>query len=139
MWLDSERGWGSHASGLTYATTPLTPWLVKERLEKIGQEKRRLHLLDSHCVPAIGRRDGLDDLKSACVKLLVKLNIAHDEKSQWTVLLYKVRNSVVHNQILLLKSNALEDLGEVNQSIRRAALDLLFSFEKPDDSVFFAD
>ena len=105
----------------------------------MSADQRRSVLLDSYCVPAIQQRDSLDDLKSACVNLLTKLSIAYDEKCHWTTLLYKVRNSVVHNQILILKSNAIEDLSEVNQCIRRAALDLLFSFEKPDDSVFFSD
>ncbi len=122
-----------------YNDEGLTPWSIRERLEKIGGEKRRLSLLNSKCVPKLERRENLTQLKQVCSDLLQKLEIPFSEDAAWYTLLYRVRNSVVHDQILILKSGAINELSTVNTCLRQASLDLVFSFEQPDDGVFFSE
>lgn len=119
------------------ATGDATPWDVKERLNDLGAERKRLQRLDTHCLPSLSDRESQRQLAECCKNFLDKVGVDSGNKTSWYSLLYLVRNSVVHNQFKLLSSEFLTALASVNLSLRSVSLDCFFNFEEPGAHGFF--
>lgn len=116
----------------------LSAWAVRERLTQLGGEKHRLSLIDRVCSP--GHRDTASrhEAKAACAKFLSLISADFKKEQPWYSLLYRVRSCIVHDQFSMLRSEYIRELGELNSSLRKVALDVLFYFEKPSFGQIFS-
>ncbi|WP_172978916.1 hypothetical protein [Roseovarius sp. THAF8] len=115
-----------------------TPWDVKDRLNDLGAERKRLQRLDIHCLPDLRDRQSQERLADSCKDFLDKVGVDRGNRTSWHSLLYLVRNSVVHNQFKLLSPDYLTALASVNICLRAVALDCFFNFEEPGADGFFS-
>lgn len=118
------------------AKSGASPWEMRDLLNDLGAERKRLYRLDAHCVPDWNDRGSQDLLKDACGEFLATVGVDPGKKEAWHALLYLVRNSVVHNQFRLLSPEYLAQLRRVNTRLRSVALDCFFNFREPGPEAF---
>lgn len=125
--IDHIFGWGIEK----IASESLDTWDMKAELSKITGESHRLSLLDSQYLPSIPSRSSLNDLARSSRGFLTPLGIDFDDDAPWYKLLYKCRNIIVHNQIMMMKTPQVP-LQDLVATLRAASIEILFSFTKPD-------
>lgn len=118
------------------ANSGASPWDMRDLLNDLGGERKRLHRLNAHCVPNWNDRGSQDLLTEACSEFLATVGVNPGKTEAWHALLYVVRNSVVHNQFRLLSPRYLEALKHVNTRLRSVALDCFFNFREPGPEGF---
>ncbi len=124
--IDHIFGWGVKKIAVDQPDT----WEMKNRLSQITGEAHRLSLLDADCLSTLPSRDSLNQLADCCRDFLKALNVEFSEESPWHKLLYRSRNIIVHNQIMMMKVQNLP-LQELVSALRTASMEILFSFAKP--------
>lgn len=120
------------------ANSGVSPWEMRDLLNDLGGERKRLSRLAAHCVPDLDDRKNQSLLADACRDFLDAVEIDHENKEAWHSVLYLVRNSVVHNQFRLLSPEYMKSLILVNKRLRAVSLDYFFNFQEPDRDSFFA-
>jgi hypothetical protein len=124
--IDHIFGWGVEK----IANEGLDTWDMKAELSKITGESYRLGLLDSQYLPGLPSRSVLNDLAQESREFLAALGVGLDPDATWHKLLYKCRNIIVHNQIMMLKTDHVP-LRDLVITLRAASMEILFSFTKP--------
>lgn len=112
------------------ADSNLNTWDMKSELSKVTGESHRLGILDIECINGLKSRSILRDLAEVCREFLHSLEIDVDEDAPWYKLLYKCRNVLVHNQLMMLKKRDVP-LSDLVTSFREASIEILFAFSKP--------
>lgn len=128
--IDHIFSWGVEK----IANEGLDTWDMKAELSKITGETHRLGLLDSQCLASLPSRSILNDLADRSKNFLIALGVEPDADAAWYKLLYKCRNIIVHNQIIMMKTPdvPLQDLVAI---LRTASMEILFSFNRPTLSI----
>lgn len=109
------------------AQQQLDTWEMKSQLSQITGEPYRLSLLDLEHLRTLSSRATLNDLSDSCREFLRALNVEFDSNMHWHKLLYKCRNIIVHNQIMMMKvPNA--PLKMLITTLRTASVEILFCF-----------
>lgn len=106
-------------------------WEMKDQLSRITGESHRLSLLDSECLRTLPSRATLSDLADSCRDFLKALQVEVDTDAPWHKLLYRCRNIIVHNQIMMMKVPGIP-LQPLVATLRAASIEILFCFALPD-------
>lgn len=112
----------------------LDTWSMKEQLSKITGGSHRLGLLDTKYLSALARRSCLNELSEGSRRFLTALGMEFELDAPWHKLLYKCRNIIVHNQMMMMKT-ANVPLQELVQTLRSASFEILFSFSKDTTAI----
>jgi hypothetical protein len=121
--IDHIFGWGVEK----IARQRLDTWEMKNQLSQITGEPYRLSLLDAEYLRTLSSRATLNDLADGCRDFLSALSVEFDGDTPWHKLLYKCRNIIVHNQIMMMKVPNVP-LQTVVNTLRAAAIEILFCF-----------
>ncbi len=126
--IDHIFGWGV----AKIASQGLDTWGMKAELSKITGESHRLGLLDSQYLSGLPSRSIFSDLSACSREFLSALKVDFQPDAPWHKLLYKCRNIIVHNQIMMMKTPNVP-LQDLVTTLRAASMEVLFSFTKPTD------
>jgi hypothetical protein len=124
--IDQIFGWGVKK----IAREQLDTWDMKDKLSRITGELHRLSLLDAECLRTLPSRASLHRLADGCRDFLSALNVEFDANAPWHKLLYKCRNIIVHNQIMMMKVPNVP-LQALVATLRTASIEILFCFAVP--------
>lgn len=124
--IDHIFGWGVKR----IARERLDTWEMKNQLSRITGESHRLSLLDAECLPTLPSRASLNQLADVCRDFLSALTVEFDPDAPWHKLLYKCRNIIVHNQIMMMKVPNVP-LQTLVATLRAASIEILFCFAMP--------
>ena len=110
------------------------PWLLKEKLNNVTNEKKRLKLLFSSFLKSGINAVIMDLFHQKCGEFLLEHNLVRESPTKVIDAFYKVRNTIVHRQVELNPSS-YENIKNINLILYNICFELIrnLNIEKGKD------